>query len=230
MVTFNSTAYFERATFKNSADLRVPSTSKNIIVTDVKTCEIFRKSFNENSLYNDADNMYYNYRKLSMDEEDISFSKSIDFISWITSGFGTKLEYTCGCIIAIIFFFAFLYKNPGLSFLYWIIALQFVDENIQILKPDEYRSRNKESKTTEVSLKLYWGSPGIYKSSEKTENKKSPTNLDFLYYSINAFTRLGSSNWYPEDNFRKIETLEGVLGWIMLAIFLATFMHLLIRP
>jgi hypothetical protein len=179
MVTFNSTAYFERVTFKNSADLRVPSTSKNIIVTDVKTCEIFRKSFNENSLYNDADNMYYNYRKLSMDEEDISFSKSIDFISWITSGFGTKLEYTCGCIIAIILFFAFLYKNPGLSFLYWIIALQFFDANIQILKPDEYRSRNKESKTTEVSLKLYWGSPGIYKSSEKTENKKSPSNLDF---------------------------------------------------
>lgn len=229
VVTFNNTANFAGVTFKDSADLRVPSTSKNILVPDVKTCEIFRQSFNEKSLYKDADNMYYNLRKITMDEEDISFSKLIDFISWVTCGFGTRLEYTFSCIIAIIIFFAFLYKNPGISLLYWVIALQFADAKIQILKPDEYKSIYEKSKNTELSLKLYWGKPGIY-ISDRTENKKLPSNLDLLYYSINTFTRLGSSNWYSKDNFRKIETLESALGWIMLAIFLATLMHLLIRP
>ncbi len=226
---YNSTD-FSSLTLSSSADFKLPSTYENIVITDGKTCEIFRKLFNEKSLYEDADRIYYNFRKITMDEEDISLSKLIDFISWVTCGFGTKLEYTFGCIIAIIIFFAFLYKNPGLSLLYWIIALQFVDAKIKILKPDEYKSRYKESGTTELSLKLYWGSPGIYKLAEKVENEKLPSDWDLLYYSINTFTRLGSSNWYSKDSFRKIETLESVLGWVMLAIFLATLMHLLIRP
>jgi len=226
--TFNDDAIFEDNTFDNSAVFTPPDTSGKIY-TDQKACEFFRKAYNNLARYTDADNVYYTYRKQLMDKESLSFTKVFDILSWVTCGFGTKLKYTTSLIVVIIIFFAFLYKNPGLSLLYWIIGLQFIDANIQILKPDEYRSINKENKTTEITFKLYWGKPGIYRLTERTENKKSPSNLDFLYYSINTFTRLGSTTWYPKDNFSKLETLEGVLGWIMLAIFLATLMHLLMR-
>jgi hypothetical protein len=243
---FNSDTYFLYLTFNSSANFLVPDTSEKIF-TDGKTCELFMKSYNGEARYTDADNIYYNYRIKTLEDESFrSFSKWIDFLSLITSGFGTNITYTLGCVAAFIILFAILYKNPGVSLLYWIIALQFVDAKLQILKPDEYKSKNEESKNTEISLKLYWGSPGIYRlsknkenkklmpmiyrSPEKTENKISIISVwEFLYFSINAFTRLGSSDWQSEDNFRKLETVEGLIGWIMLGVFLSTLNHLMLR-
>jgi len=187
LATFNVSADFKGTNFSNYASFVGPDTSENII-TDGKACEFFRKSYNLEARYTDADNIYYSYRLKSMNEESISVSKGIDFLSWITCGFGTKLEYTILWIIGIIILFAFVYK--------WD-----------------------------------WKTPGIYRASE--EDKKENANVSFwecLCFSVNTFTRLGTPYWHQRDKFWYAVTIEGVFGWVMLAIFLATLMHLLIRP
>lgn len=75
---------------------------------------------------------------------------------------------------------------------------------------------------------LYWRRSGIYRSSD-TEKKSNVSVWDALYFSVNTFTTLGSADWYPKDSFRKLVTLEGLLGWIMLGIFMATLTNVMIR-
>lgn len=207
--TFNNSVYFEDSTFKdaayfggsifknsvdfwgvtfsNSADFVAPETSETIF-TDGKTCEFFRKSYDSYARYTDADNVYYNYRITWMEGKSISISKLIDILSWVTCGFGIKLEYTIGWIFGIVIFFAFVYK--------WD-----------------------------------WKTSGIYRVSEEDKTEKSNVSFwECLCFSINTFTTLGSPNWSHRDKFWYVVTIEGVLGWVMLAIFLATLIHLLIRP
>jgi hypothetical protein len=76
---------------------------------------------------------------------------------------------------------------------------------------------------------FYWRGPGIYKSTCVTEKKSIVSFWDALYFSTSTFTTLGSVDWYPRDNFRKLVTLEGLLGWIALGIFMATLTNILIR-
>ncbi len=183
---FKNSVDFWGVTFSNSADFVAPETSETIF-TDGKTCEFFRKSYDSYARYTDADNVYYNYRITWMEGKSISISKLIDILSWVTCGFGIKLEYTIGWIIGIVIFFAFVYK--------WD-----------------------------------WKTPGIYRASEGDKTEKSNVSfLECLCFSINTFTTLGSPNWSHRDKFWYVVTIEGVLGWVMLAIFLATLMHLLIR-
>lgn len=215
--TFNNAAYFSESTFNNAADfsesdfedidyLKVPEKSENIF-TDGKTCELFRRSYNNFARYKDADNIYYNSRKKSMDKESSSLSKITDFLSWITCGFGTKLEFTVLWIIGIICFFALVYRIR-----YTTSVIVGVKNKIE---PD----------------RVYYTEYGIYRSSEEDKTEKSEVSfLECLCFSINTFTRLGTPNWHPSTKLWYAVTIEGILGWVMLAIFLATLMHSLIRP
>jgi Pentapeptide repeats (9 copies) len=184
---FTDSADFSRSTFNKSAYFGVPDSSENVF-TDGETCEFFRKSYNNLARYTDADNIYYNFRVESMNEESISISKVIDLLSCFTCGFGTKLTNTIDWITGIIILFAFVYK--------WD-----------------------------------WKTPGIYRASDENKKEKSEVSfLECIAFSINTFTRLGTPNWQQSNKFWYAVTIEGFLGWIMLAIFLATLIHLLIRP
>lgn len=180
-------AYFETE-FNDPANFEVPDTSENIF-TDGKTCEVFRKSYIDEARYVDADNIYYNYKLYShennyQERELLSLSKWEDIISWIAFGYGLKPARTLLVGGFIVGFFAL----------------------------------------------LYWRGPGIYRSSGTAEEKSNVSCLDALLFSIREFTTLGSADWYPKDNiFRILVTLEGMLGWVMLGIFMATLTNVMIR-
>lgn len=76
---------------------------------------------------------------------------------------------------------------------------------------------------------IYWKGSGIYRSSDAAEKKSIVSGLDALLFSVREFTTLGSADWYPRDKFRILVTLEGLLGWIMLGIFMATLTNVMIR-
>jgi hypothetical protein len=180
---FSNDADFWGANFNSDAKFKGPETPDNI-KTDGKSCEVFREYYESETRYEDADTIYYNYRKLCQDNKDlISFSKWSDIISWITCGYGLK---------PLRIFW------PGV-FIIGVFAL------------------------------LYWRGSGIYRSSDATEKKSNVSGWDAVYFSINTFTTLGSADWYPRDNFRKLVTLEGLCGWIFLGIFMATLANILIR-
>lgn len=75
---------------------------------------------------------------------------------------------------------------------------------------------------------LYWGGSRFYPLSNTTEKKLS--RLDSVLLSIKGFTTLGTGEWYSNTYFFRIfVTLEGLLGWIMLGIFMATLTNVLMR-
>ena len=61
--------------------------------------------------------------------------------------------------------------------------------------------------------------PGIV--NDHHQNQKA-TLLDLIYYSIGTFTLISQANWYSRNNFRKWVILEGVLGYVLLIILVAT--------
>ncbi|MDP8228817.1 MAG: pentapeptide repeat-containing protein [Candidatus Electryoneaceae bacterium] len=65
---------------------------------------------------------------------------------------------------------------------------------------------------------------------------------DALYFSINTFTTVGYGDWYPTDEnvkffkwsipfvkYRFVASLEGLVGWLLLALFLVTLGRIWIR-
>jgi hypothetical protein len=201
--TFNNPTDFYSTNFNDPAEFILPETSNNIF-TDGKMCEFFRRCYNDETRYTDADNIYYNFRKRSMDEKGISFSKLIDFLSWFTCGFGTNIYFTLRCAAFIVSFFAIIYRNPGVS---------LVKKRKYVIYP-----------------RFCWRKPGIYWIPDETNRGIINVSLvDCLCFSINTFTTLGSSNWRQRNKFWYVVTVEGVIGWIMLGIFLATLIHLLIK-
>ena len=77
---------------------------------------------------------------------------------------------------------------------------------------------------------LYWGASRFYRLSDAAEKKSKVSSLEPILISIRGFTTLGSADWYPKnDLFRILVAVEGLLGWIMLGIFMATLTNLLMR-
>ncbi|KAB3548030.1 MAG: two pore domain potassium channel family protein, partial [ANME-2 cluster archaeon] len=44
------------------------------------------------------------------------------------------------------------------------------------------------------------------------------------------FTTVGYGDWYPKDRYRMFVMIEGLLGWLTLALFLVTLANVMIRP
>jgi hypothetical protein len=161
------------------------------------------KSYNDLAQYIDADNIYYNFRKETSLSE--SFTNIIiNILSWVTCGYGTKLSHTLYCSMFFIMVFAYIYRPHT---------------TVSVVK----------SKNNVTPVKVYWKESGIYRLSDAAEKKSILSFWDALYFSMNTFTRLGSADWHARENFRKWVALEGLLGWIMLALVMATLMRLFIR-
>ena len=203
---FNDFANFAWTTFNDSGDFEGPETFKKIITSDEKTCDLFRKFYKNEARYDDADKIYYDYRKFAQDNKDWTLpSKWMDFLSWATCGYGLRLSHTIWCGVLILLFFTYVYNRQ-----YTTVSVVGIKNKVQ-------------------PIRVYWKESGIYRLSDEAE-KKSPVSLwECLYFSINTFTGLGSSDWHARDNFRKWVTFEGLLGWVMLGIFMATLANILIR-
>jgi hypothetical protein len=76
---------------------------------------------------------------------------------------------------------------------------------------------------------IYWLGNGIRRL--KDEDKDNRVSLgDAFYFSMVTFTTVGYGDWYPTDKYRKFVMIEGLLGWLTLALFLVTLASVMIRP
>ena len=81
---------------------------------------------------------------------------------------------------------------------------------------------------------LYWQGAGIVveplNGSEILQGQKQElTFLDNLYFSAMVFTAKTQVKWYPVGVYRYLATLESVLGWLLLALFLVSLGRTMIR-
>ena len=81
---------------------------------------------------------------------------------------------------------------------------------------------------------VYWRGKGIKRLKENDGDKsRVPRWAAFynaFYFSVVTFTTVGYGDWYPEDRYRIVVMIEGVLGWLLLALFIVTLANVMIRP
>ena len=78
---------------------------------------------------------------------------------------------------------------------------------------------------------IYWFGNGIRRLKENDEGGKEDVSFcDAFYFSVVTFTTVGYGDWYPKDRYRKFVMIEGLVGWLILALFLVTLANVMIRP
>ncbi|NQE06547.1 hypothetical protein C5S32_11820 [ANME-1 cluster archaeon GoMg1] len=160
------------------------SSLKNSLVFDGPTYAQLIKNFREMEQFEDADDAYYQYRRLSQANKKWSFSKLGDIFMWVTCGYGVRPQYTIICGVVLILVFALIYRlGNGIM-------------------------RLKESDGDSIRVS-FW---------------------DAFYFSMVTFTTVGYGDWYPVDRYRKFVMVEGLVGWLTLALFLVTLANVMIRP
>jgi len=156
------------------------------------------KNFRNLEWFEDADDCYYHYRRMSQSEKTliyrekrlikINWSKLLDGIAWISCGYGIRPRYTVflSCFLIVIF-----------AFLYWM------GDGI-VVEP------------------LNGAGPSI-------APQEALNFLDNVYFSAMVFTAKTQVKWFPVGVFRYLATVESVLGWLLLALFLVTLGRTMIR-
>ncbi|MCW3129924.1 MAG: potassium channel family protein [Methanophagales archaeon] len=160
------------------------SSLENALVFDGPTYIKLIKNFREMEQFEDADDAYYQYRRLTQTNKKWSLSKLGDIFMWVSCGYGVKPHYTIICGVVIILIFSF----------------------------------------------IYWFGEGIRRLKEIDGDDNRVSFWDALYFSMVTFTTVGYGDWYPVDRYRKFVMIEGLVGWLTLALFLVTLANVMIRP
>ncbi len=156
------------------------------------------KNFRNLEWFEDADDCYYHYRRMSQSEKTLVFrekmlikinwSKLLDGIAWISCGYGVRPRYTVFLSVVLILLFALLYwAGDGI-----------------VVEP------------------LNGAGPSI-------ASQEGLNFLDNVYFSTMVFTAKTQVKWFPVGVFRYLATVESVLGWLLLALFLVTLGRTMIR-
>jgi uncharacterized protein YjbI with pentapeptide repeats len=81
---------------------------------------------------------------------------------------------------------------------------------------------------------VYWLGKGIKRLKENDGDKNRVSRwaafYNAFYFSVVTFTTVGYGDWYPVDRYRIVVMIEGVLGWLLLALFIVTLANVMIRP
>ena len=78
---------------------------KNCLECDITLYPTLIKNYNNISFFEDADNCYYKYRKISQSENLPFWSKLYDHIAWLSCGYGVRPGYTLGWILVAMYIF-----------------------------------------------------------------------------------------------------------------------------
>jgi hypothetical protein len=156
------------------------------------------KNFRNQEWFEDADDCYYHYRRMSQSGKTLVFrekmlikinwSKLLDAVAWISCGYGVRPRNTVflSCFLIILF-----------ALLFWM------GDGI-VVEP------------------LNGAGPSI-------APPEALNFLDNIYFSAMVFTAKTQVKWFPVGVFRYLATLEAVLGWLLLALFLVTLGRTMIR-
>jgi len=138
----------------------------------------------------DEDDCYYAYRQMEQSGKEISWSKALDAVAWLSCGYGVRPGYTVFWALLTIFIFAL----------------------------------------------IFWRGDGIRRSAQPLQGSIEidpvPERVTFknaLFFSTMVFLSQSPIDFLPVGRNRYYVIMEGILGWLLLALFLVTLGRIMIR-
>ena len=161
------------------------------------------KSYKDQEMFEDADSCYYDYRQKSQQRKTLGFSRSLDMLAEITCGYGVRPDFTLRISLIIIVFF---------SLIFWSFNGLVESFKSQYLSQKKIRSKG--------IIKMILGPPKPFLKSI----------AEAVLFSTSKFISIEYSEWRPSSFFWKwVILIERLLGWLLLALFLVTLNHAMIK-
>lgn len=181
--------------------------------------------------FQDADDCYYHYRKLSQERKGLGWSKAIDYLAWLSCGYGVRPDYTLAWSLSIVLIFGIIF-HLGRGLLQYErpdAKLEELAEGSEVAKIDlQARIKNvtssQESETCEEfdgeTKQEFFNVPSI---------PERPTLGEAMYFSSLVFIAQAPADYLALGRYKYLVIVEGVFGWLMLALFLVALGNLMIR-
>ena len=185
-----------------------------------------QKNFRELGQFDCEDGCYFEMKTI----ERIcatGISKFMLTIMWLTCGYGVRPEYTIYSSAVVIFLFAFLFYKHGA-----IEERKFKPTNeIQLISNDD-RSRWERFRDA-VYFSVNTFTTVGYGDWVPTANELLKIHLRPVWrkYEVGKvkFSFIGFNGWAFTLRFRTLAMLEGLAGWLLLAMFLITLARKYVR-
>jgi uncharacterized protein YjbI with pentapeptide repeats len=172
--------------------------------------------------FQDADDCYYHYRKLAQERKDFGWSKAIDYLAWLSCGYGVRPDYTLAWSLSIVLVFgAVFYVGRGL--------LQYERPDAKLAE-GEKRSEDRKA-DLQARIKADPPSPeGEFQEFGSVPSiPERPTLGEAMYFSSLVFIAQAPADYLALGRYKYLVIVEGVFGWLMLALFLVALGNLMIR-
>ena len=167
------------------------------------------KNFNAIEYFSDADNCYFQYKELSKERKSLGISKLIDILWGCACGYGVRPGNTIILSLTLIVLFSAIYWAGG-----GIYKINYSGKEIKTFK----------ERIGELGR--------LIKSKSLKEWKisfRDSTFIDMLHFSTLIFISMSTGEWLPSRPWGFVVIIERLLGWLLLALFIVTLSHVLIR-
>lgn len=185
---------------------------------------LLEQEFRETGRHDYEDACYFERKKRERPYLSLGL-RIFSWIMWAACGYGVKPHYTLATSGVLILLFSLVYQRKGAivpsSAYNTKKPLVFVRRSARIANPPQKQHPDDQS-------------VGLWKRAANA-----------LYFSANTFTTIGYGDYVPTDkkwiwipwfggrklgpSFRFIAMFEGILGWLLMALFLVTLGRVFIR-
>ncbi len=178
--------------------------------------------------FQDADDCYYHYRKLAQERKDLGWSKAIDYLAWLSCGYGVRPDYTVAWSFSIIIIFgAVFYLGKGL-----LQSERRDAENGMVAEPS---GAGGEDWSLEVEPGGIGEDPPPRAARHRhdlggaSSGPEHPSFGEAMYFSSLVFIAQAPAYYQALGRYKYLVIAEGILGWLMLALFLVGLGKVMIR-
>jgi uncharacterized protein YjbI with pentapeptide repeats len=105
---FNKLLYFRGISFTKMSIIW--DSIKEKLVCDGPTYLLLIKNFKDMEKFEDADKCYYQYRDIKRKERPFDWEKVLDYVSWLSCGFGVRWQHTILSSIVVAILFGIYYE------------------------------------------------------------------------------------------------------------------------
>ncbi len=174
----------------------------------------FLRNFEQSNLTDDYDACYYDFRVQKRKNEQKWYSP-VRWLEWffldLTCGYGVKPFRAIIWASGLMLLFSLYYIKKG------AIELRVERKKCNGVKENGESCMNNREQGTEFC------------QQHQNQSTRLRRFRNALYFSVGTFTTVGYGDWHPVGKYRYAAMIEGLVGWLIMALFLVTLGKVWIR-